>query len=56
MYTLLDLNKQVNEDETLLEFIRNSEKAFEMEVKALEIMSNTELNNYINFLDYLWEK
>jgi len=50
------MNKQVNENETLLQFIRNSEKAFEMNVANLGAMTDKEFNDYIYFLDDLWCK
>ena len=55
-YTSEDMNKQVNENETLLQFIRNSEKAFEMNVANLGAMTDKEFNDYIYFLDDLWCK
>lgn len=42
--------------ETPREFIRNSEKEFEMEPANLEEMTADELNSHIDFLDYLWGK
>lgn len=38
------------------EFIQNSEEEFEMEPQDLEAMPDSELNEYIAFLDYLWTK
>jgi len=55
-YTSEDMNKQVNENETLLQFIRNTEKEFGMNVANLESMTDNEFNDYINFLDEMWCK
>jgi len=55
-YTSEDMNKPVNENETLLQFIRNSEKEFGMNVACLGSMTDKEFNNYIDFLDDLWCK
>jgi len=55
-YTSEDINKQVNENETLLQFIRNSEKEFNLNVANLGAMTDNEFNDYINFLDDLWCK
>ena len=55
-YTSNDMNKQVNENETLLQFIRNSEKEFGMNVANLGVMTDKEFNDYIDFLDELWCK
>ena len=50
------LNNKVNENETLLQFIRNSEKEFGLNVKCLGGMSNKEFSDYVDFLDELWCK
>lgn len=42
--------------QTWREFIKESETTFEMEEKNLEELTDDELDEYINFLDYLWEK
>lgn len=55
-YTSEDMNKQVNENETLLQFIRNSEKEFGMDVCNLGSMTDKQFNDYIYFLDDLWCK
>lgn len=55
-YTSSDLHKQVNENETLLQFIRNSEKEFGMNVACLGSMGDKEFNEYIDWLDELWGK
>lgn len=51
-YSLDDLNKKVNDDETLLEYIRDSEKEFGLEEKKL---TDENLNSYIKKLDIFWE-
>jgi len=55
-YTSEDMNTKVNENETLLQFIRNSEKEFGLNVVCLGSMTDKEFNNYIDFLDDLWCK
>lgn len=55
-YKHSDLNNKVNKHETLKQFIRNSEKEFELEPANLGDMTRNELNNYINFLGDLWSK
>ena len=55
-YTSEDMNKPVNENETLLQFIRNTEKEFNLNVANLGAMTDNEFNDYIDFLDELWGK
>ena len=62
MYKHSDLDKRIcdieegaNNTETLREFIKRSEK-FELEPVDLDSMSEEDLNNYIDYLDRLWEK
>jgi len=55
-YTSEDMHTKVNENETLLQFIRNSEKEFGMNVANLGAMTDKEFNEYINFLDEMWCK
>ncbi|SCJ96057.1 hypothetical protein [Clostridium sp.] len=47
-----------NADNTLTyrEFIRASEEEFEMEKSNLDSMNEEELKNYLDFIDYLYEK
>jgi len=54
--THYDMNAKVNPNETLLQFIRNSEKEFGLPVKCLGGMSDDEFREYVDFLDRLWEK
>jgi hypothetical protein len=42
--------------ETPRQFIRNTEKEFDMQWVELEKLSEDGLNEYIEFLDYLWTK
>ena len=55
-YTSEDMNTKVNENETLLQFVRNSEKEFEMEACCLGELTDKQFNDYIYFLDDLWCK
>ncbi|WP_368657651.1 hypothetical protein AB3Z07_21300 [Metabacillus halosaccharovorans] len=42
--------------ETPREFIRSTEREFELRKMDIEAMSTDDLNHYIEFLDYLWNK
>jgi len=42
--------------ENYLDFIRSSEYEFRMEEKSFERITIEKLNEYIDFLDYLWTK
>ena len=53
-YTHEDLNKKINEDETLLEFIRDSEMTFSLDEVDLDQMTTEELNMYILKLDTMY--
>ncbi|WAB24079.1 hypothetical protein [Clostridium phage A2] len=55
-YKHSDLNNKVNRKETLKQFIRNTEKEFDLEPANLGDMTRNELNNYINYMDELWSK
>lgn len=48
------MNKKINEDETLLEFIRDSEIAFSLDEVDLDQMTTEELNMYILKLDTMY--
>jgi hypothetical protein len=52
---ICDVEGSANE-ETFREYIRNSENEFGLHPKELDLMDDEELNGYLNFLDYLWEK
>ena len=61
MYKITDLDKRIcdleegaTNTETLREFIKHSEKEFELEAVDLDSMSDKDLNNYIDYLDNLW--
>lgn len=41
---------------TYREFIKASEKEFEVEKANLDSMNEEELKDYLNFIDYLYEK
>lgn len=61
---ICDIEEGVTNKETLREFIKRSEKEFglepsekfELEPVYLDSMSEEVLNNYIDYLDRLWEK
>jgi len=55
-YTSEHMHTKVNENETLLQFIRNTEKEFNLNVANLGAMPDKEFNDYIDFLDDLWCK
>lgn len=42
--------------ETPRQFIRNSEVEFGLTHSDIDNMTDKELNRYIEFLDYLWDK
>jgi hypothetical protein len=50
------LNEKVNEQETLLDFIRDTEKEFKLSENSFYTMDIEELEKYIDFLDRLWNK
>lgn len=54
LYTIDDLHKLVNSEETLLEYIRDTEHEFSLPRKELESLGVKELNEYIYKLDQLW--
>lgn len=53
---ICELEEGAGNTETLREFIQNTEKEFELIPKNLDGMSDKLLNEYLDFLDYLWEK
>ena len=55
-FTLKQLNDKVNDEETLLDFIRNSEKAFDMDHRNVFMLDDEGLTNYDEYLDDLWNK
>lgn len=50
------LNTKCNDKETFKDFIRNSEDEFGMDKKPLFMMTLDDVKDYVDFLDYLWEK
>lgn len=48
--------EEVQNTQTYREFIRESEKEFELEEQNLDKISDKNLNAYFEFLCYLWEK
>ena len=53
-YTHEDLNTKVNDDETLLEFIRYSEFLFRLEEADLDQLTDEGLNMYLAKLDLMY--
>ena len=53
---ICDVESNATNTETYREFIERSESEFELEHLDLDIMLENELNDYFNFLDYLWDK
>jgi len=43
-------------EQTVREFIRESEEAFGLGQKEINALNETQLNQYIDFLDELWLK
>lgn len=54
-YSVEDLDQEVNESETLREYIRDSEQTFRLPRKDLDKMSSATLTKYVKQLDKLWE-
>lgn len=54
--TVASLDDDVNPDETLREYIRNTEEEFSMRPMELDEMEDQSLKSYVDFLDYLWTK
>lgn len=53
---ICDCEPLANNTMTYREFIRNSEKEFEIEKANLDLMNEKELKDYLEFIDYLYEK
>lgn len=53
-YTHEDLNTKVNDDETLLEFIRYSEFLFRLEEADLDQLTDEGLNMYVAKIDLMY--
>ena len=62
MINISDLDKRIcdveggQNTETYREFIINSENSFGIDNRDLNNITEKELNNYLDFLDYLWLK
>ncbi|MBU8770322.1 hypothetical protein [Cytobacillus oceanisediminis] len=52
---ICDVEGSTNE-ETFREFIRNTEKEFELDPAPLDELTAIELNEYLEFLDDMWLK
>jgi hypothetical protein len=52
---ICDVEGSANE-ETFRTFIMDSEEEFGMEPRDLDSMTDEELHEYLEFLDYLWTK
>lgn len=53
---ICDVVEGASNTETYREFIRNSEENFEMDKADIDSMDDKSLNDYVEFLDYLWSK
>lgn len=53
---ICDTDERATNTQTFREFIRGSEKEFEMEPEDLDAMNTESLTKYLDFLDYLWLK
>jgi len=51
-----DLDSKANENETFRQFIQYGEKEFGLEPQDLNSMSEQELTDYLDLIDYLWTK
>lgn len=51
-----NLDKKVNKEETLREFIRDSENEFQISNEDIDNMTDEELEEYVEWLDDLWGK
>lgn len=53
---ICDIENDCNNKETFRQFIRTSEDQFGMDNADLDSMSDEQLDQYVEFLDYLWDK
>jgi hypothetical protein len=53
---ICEIERQASNTETYREFIQSSEEEFGMDPASLDELTDEELKEYIDFLDYLWEK
>lgn len=51
-----ELEEGATNEQSFRQFIRESEEEFGMSPRNLEELSEKELNDYIDFLDDLWNK
>lgn len=54
-YSVSDLTEKVNSEETLEEYIRDTENHFGLPRKELTSMSSAKLTAYVGYLDTFWE-
>lgn len=54
-YSVSDLTEKVNSEETLEEYIWDTENHFGLPRKELTSMSSAELTAYVGYLDTFWE-
>lgn len=55
-YTKQDLDKPYNDYETLREFIQHSEDEIGMGNADLDNMTDSQLSEHVEFIEYLWTK
>ena len=53
---IYDVEKNADNTQTYREFIRESERMFELSPAPLDLYSDEELKEYLEELNYLWEK
>lgn len=55
-FTMVNGIEGVSNEQTWREFIRESEEEFELKSEMIDIMTESDLVLYIDFLDELWMK
>ncbi|MBE6044790.1 MAG: hypothetical protein E7216_11250 [Clostridium thermopalmarium] len=53
---ICDVEKNADNTQTYREFIRESERMFELSPAPLDLYNDEELEEYLEELNYLWEK
>lgn len=53
---ICDVVAGATNEQTYRDFIRESEDTFNLNFKELDFMTNKELEDYLNYLDKLWDK
>lgn len=53
---ICDVEENCSNTQTYREYIRESEKALWMGEEDLDSMTDKQLADYLDFIDYLWEK